>query len=118
MIVDGAQIGFVAFALGQFGIELAEAGLQSLALALVLLIADPSHALELVIAPQAKDSPEDFLALPSVFLGELVGTPLDDEGRVDEGVVVHGEELVDAPLGGINTLAFTESAEDAVAFYL
>ena len=90
MVIDSAQLGFVAFALGQFGIEFAEAGLQSLALPLVLLIADPGHALELIVAPQAEDSPEDFLALPSVFLGELVGAPLDDEGRVDEGVVVHG----------------------------
>ena len=51
MVVDSAQFGFVAFALGQFGIELTEAGLQSLTLALVLLIAAPGHALELIVAP-------------------------------------------------------------------
>ena len=38
--------------------------------------------------------PEDLLALGGGLVGELVGAALDEEGAVDEGVVVHADDAV------------------------
>ena len=48
---------------------------------------------------EAEDAAEDTFAVGGALLGELVGFALEEEGGVDEGVVVEAEGFLDAGLG-------------------
>ena len=74
-------------------------------------VAVPGAALELVEDGQAEDFRQDAFALAGPPGGEFVGAALQDEHRVDEGVVVHVQELHDFGLG----LADGVAAQGAVA---
>ena len=69
--------------------------------------------LEFVESIQADDFAEDFLAFGGGFVGEFAGAALDEEGAVDEGVVVHAGDLVDFGLSLADAVA-GEGVEGAV----
>ena len=48
---------------------------------------------------QAQDAAQDALAVARSLLGELVGFALQEEGCVDEGLIVQAQGLLDAQLG-------------------
>ena len=62
-------------------------------------------ALKVVESLKADDFPEHFLALGGGLVGELVGATLDEEGAVDEGVVVHADDAVYLELGLTDAVA-------------
>ena len=90
-LVSCSQLGFVRVASGQFGVEFREAAPVADDLLVVFLVVDTGHALQLVVASQTEDLPEDLFALSGIFLGEFVGPTLDYKGGIDESVVVHGQ---------------------------
>ena len=72
-----------------------------------------AETLEFVESIQSDDFAEDFLALGGGFVGEFAGAALDEEGAVDEGVVVHAGDLVDFGLSLADAVA-GEGVEGAV----
>ena len=52
-----------------------------------------------IVLAQVEDFREDLLALLGGLGGEFVGPALQDEGRVDEGLLVHPQQGVDRLLG-------------------
>ena len=61
--------------------------------------------LKVVESLQAEDLAEHFLALGGGLVGELVGATLNEEGAVDEGVVVHADDAVYLELGLTDAVA-------------
>ncbi len=84
--------------LGQFGLDLlhprldqVQAGFQAAAMFRRPLAVDLPRL-------QPEDVPQDLFAARGRLLGELVGLALQEEGNVDEGVVIEPQDLLDARL--------------------
>ena len=59
----------------------------------------PSANLQPVVGIQPQDGGQNRLAVGRSLAGEFVGSALEQEGRVYEGVVVHADELLNFLLG-------------------
>ena len=84
---------------GQLGVQLAQAlaqdpGPVGVHLGLVL-----GFGLQVVVDGQAQDVGQDLLARGRRLDRELVGPALEEEGAVDEGLVLHAQEVDDLALG-------------------
>ena len=52
-----------------------------------------------IIAGEIEDGRQDILPLAGRFAGEGIGLALFEEGRVNEGVVIHVQDVIDPGLG-------------------
>ena len=83
----------------QLGVDSLELGLQARRLILVLARLFFGASLKLIVGAQAQDVSQDLFALVGRLDRELVGAALHQESRVDEGVVVHPEQIDNALFG-------------------
>ncbi len=93
------QLTLVGRLVGQLRVDLADQRLSSARRLALIAGALPGAALELVVQAQPKDVGQYLLALVGRLDGELVGFALHQIGGVDEGVVVHAQELHNACFG-------------------
>jgi len=105
---EGGEAGAGAGGVGVGGLAGGELGVQAGQLVLGLLQAElgvvgllAAAGGEAVVEGEAKDLGEDVLALGGVGAHEAVAAALEEEGGVDEGLVVHAEEAGELVLGGL-----------------
>ena len=99
LLLSLTQFRLVFFAMGQFPIYLRDLGRQPVCLLLFGIGPLLGPLLIFIVERQVQDIPQDLFALAGGLYRELVGPPLEEEGGVDEGLVVHAQQLVDALLG-------------------
>ena len=102
---DGFQFARKLVLGGGFLAHEAEGAFESIAAACAVGGLVAAAALKVVESLQADDFPEHFLALGGGLVGELVGAALNEEGAVDEGVVVHADDAVYLELGLTDAVA-------------
>jgi len=100
---DGFRLGeffLIGRAVRELALDLLQAPFQTVDLIPGLSQAVFGPLLKHLPARKAEDIAQDLFALRRRLLGEFVGPPLNEEGRVDERLVVEPKQGLDLALGG------------------